>query len=315
MSKAMTITLCSRPGSYPRWAAHRWASPSSRPRPSSRPSTRSSRTRRAAAATTCSRPSITPQIVAACSVTRRFMSSSPPFSGRSRVIRWAGTSSPTRIGATMMAGIPPTLGSHRERWPCRDARRTWPRRGWTSASATMTAAFSGAAPGAAAAMTSMTGLTTATVAAVRSASSWATLARSASCSARPDSWRYTVTSSRRTMFSRPRSRAGPAGTARPAAGRLSVTSAAYDRNQEWSLWLSTNPGRRDRAGRPREPAGNLDNRQPGCAHFRKAAGPRPAGHPSASGRRAREGGLDCSSTGISTRVAACCHRRHRTRSR
>ena len=45
--------------------------------PSSSPSTRSSRTRRAAAATTRSRPSITPQIVAACSVTSRFMSSSP----------------------------------------------------------------------------------------------------------------------------------------------------------------------------------------------------------------------------------------------
>ena len=29
----------------------------------------------------------------------------------------------------MMAGIPPTLGSQSGRWPCRDARSTWPSRG------------------------------------------------------------------------------------------------------------------------------------------------------------------------------------------
>ncbi len=112
ISKAIATTLWSRAASYPRCAAQRPVSVSSRPRPSSRPSTRSSRTRRAAAATTCSRPSITPQIVAACSVTRRRMSSSASFSAGSMVIRWAGTSSPTRMGATMMAGISPTLGSH-----------------------------------------------------------------------------------------------------------------------------------------------------------------------------------------------------------
>src|SRR5262249_13949786 len=131
------------------------------------------------------------------------------------------------------------------------------------------AALPGGAPGRGAAMTPMTGLTTATVAAVRSASSWVTRARSASCSARPDSWRYTVTSSRRTMFSRPRSRADPAGTARPAAGRVSVTSAAYDRNREWALWVITKPRPRDRGGGARKPSGDLDNRRPGCAHFRE----------------------------------------------
>ena len=83
------------------------------------------------------------------------------------------------------------------------------------------AAFSADTPGDAAAITSITWLTTATVAAVRSASSLVTLARSASCSARPDRWRYTVTSSRRTTFSRPMSR-WPALRNRPAACDLSA---------------------------------------------------------------------------------------------
>ena len=129
-------------------------------------------------------------MLAACSVTSRRMSSagSRPADA-SIVIRCAGTSSPTSTGATMTAGIPATLGSHSGRWPSREARSTWPSRGPAMAARIRPAAFSAGTPGDAAAITSMTGLTTATVAAVRSAISWVTLARPASCTARPESWR------------------------------------------------------------------------------------------------------------------------------
>src|SRR5262249_58702567 len=48
----------------------------------------------------------------------------------------------------------------------------------------------------------------------------------------------------------PAGRAGPAASARPAAGSLSVTSAAYDPNRGWFLWLGTNP----RGDQPCQPA-------------------------------------------------------------
>ena len=153
-------------------------------------------------------------MVAACSVTSRLMSSPKRLSAGSIVIRYDGTSSPTRMGATMMAGMPPTFGSRRARWLSRDARSTWPSRGWTTYSRTSAAAFSAGTPGAAAVSTSISWVTTATVAAVRSEMSRTTPARSASCNASPDRYRYTVTSSRSAAFSRSRCRVVAEGRGR-----------------------------------------------------------------------------------------------------
>ena len=111
-------------------------------------------------------------------------------------------------GATMMAGMPPTFGSRSARWLSRDARSTWPSRGWIRCSRTSAVAFSALTPGAAAVSTSISWVRTATVAEVRSEISRTTPARSASCRASPDRYRYTVTSSRRAAFSRSRCRAG-----------------------------------------------------------------------------------------------------------
>src|SRR6202035_2290052 len=108
------------------------------------------------------------------------------------------------MGATMMAGVPPTFGRRSGRWLSLDALRTWPSLGWTTCSRTAAAALSAATRGAAAVSTSMSWVTTATVAVIRSEMSPTTPARSASCRARPDRYRYTVTSSRRAAFSRSR---------------------------------------------------------------------------------------------------------------
>ena len=50
-------------------------------------------------------------------------------------------------GATMMAGMPPTFGSRSARWLSRDARSTWPSRGWIRCSRTSAVAFSALTPG------------------------------------------------------------------------------------------------------------------------------------------------------------------------
>src|SRR6185437_13785596 len=78
---------------------------------------------------------------------------------------------------------------------------------------------------------------------------------------------------------------------------------------------SQTPGRRDRGGRPREPAGILTTGGPAAHISGELPDPERLDIPPPADGGPREGGLDCSSTGISTRVAACCHRRRRTRSR
>src|SRR5271166_6938018 len=125
----------------------------------------------------------------------------------------------------MMAGMPPTFGSRSARWLSREARSTWPSRGWTMCSRTSAVAFSAVTPGAAAVRTSISWVRTATVAAVRSEISRTTPARSASCRASPDRYRYTVTSSRRAAFSRSRSRAGGSAW---AAGRERSSASTGD---------------------------------------------------------------------------------------
>src|SRR5215469_18877219 len=90
----------------------------------------------------------------------------------------------------------------------------------------------------------MSWLTTATVADARSEISCTTPARSASCMARPDRCRYTVTSSRRTAFSLSTSRGlsldAGATVSRLAAGKVSgMITELYDVVPSDCLWVPT----------------------------------------------------------------------------
>ena len=120
-------------------------------------------------------------------------------------------------------------------------------RGWIRCSRTSALAFSALTPGAAAVSTSISWVRTATVAEVRSEISRTTPARSASCRASPDRYRYTVTSSRRAAFSRSRCRAGTsswsAGRSPGSTGDQLGTAMleSYARGAGTSLWRGTKP--------------------------------------------------------------------------